>query len=209
MEILQAAGIHQVEPGSYLRETYSHSVFTRLDPWHYTRLKGDGEFDFRHFVAHPGSYDNNLLPYASKTDIFIACHFWDPHSPKMLDRKTLSMGSIPIRIIADISCDIDGPIASTIRASTIAEPFYGYDPATGQETDPFMESAITVMAVDNLPGELPRDSSADFGEALMEHVIPELLGNKSTGMIRRASIASGGKLTEPYGYLKDFLEGKE
>ena len=141
--------------------------------------------------------------------MFIACHFWDPKSPPFFAREDLTSRDLPIKIIADISCDINGPIPSTIRASTIADPYYGYDPVTGGETDPFNGEAITVMAVDNLPGELPRDASADFGTALMEHVIPELMGLKDSGMLERASIAEGGALTQRYGYLQDYLEGKE
>ncbi len=141
--------------------------------------------------------------------MYIPCHFWDPRSPVLMTRRDLIGGSIPIRIIADISCDIDGPIPSTIRASTIAEPFYGYDPVTGKESEPFQQDSITVMAVDNLPGELPRDASSDFGDALAEHVLPELLGIKGTGMLARASITENGQLTKAYGYLQDYLEGKD
>ena len=137
--------------------------------------------------------------------MFVACHFWDPNSPVMLTREELSGGSVPISIIADISCDINGPIPSTVRASTIAEPFYGYDPSTGKETEAFRDGSITVMAVDNLPGELPRDASADFGKALMEHVLPELLGLKDTGMLDRACITRDGLLPERYAYLRDYL----
>lgn len=209
LEILEKAGIRQVEPEAFLREDYDHAVYVRLDPWHYTQRIDGKPFDFNHFVAHPQMYMNSILPYAARTNIFIACHFWDPDSPEMLSSDALASGTLPISLIADISCDIDGPIASTIRASTIASPFYGYDPASGRETPPFEEGAITVMAVDNLPGELPRDASADFGEALMEHVIPELLGRGDSGMLDRASITSKGKLTPLYAYLEDYLAGRE
>ena len=160
-------------------------------------------------MEYPDMYVNSILPYAERTDLFMACHFWDPRSPEMLNSKALASGKLSISLVADISCDIDGPIASTIRASTIASPFYGYDPASGRETPPFEEGAITVMAVDNLPGELPRDASADFGEALMEHVIPELLKPGESPMLDRASIARDGGLTLPYAYLKDYLAGRE
>jgi alanine dehydrogenase len=209
LEILDQAGIRQVEPEPYLTETFDESVYTRLDPWHYAQRMDGTAFDFSHFMEQPEMYVNSILPYAERTDIFMACHFWDPKSPEMLDSKTLASGKLPIRLVADISCDIDGPIASTIRASTIASPFYGYDPASGRETPPFEEGMITVMAVDNLPGELPRDASADFGEALMEHVIPELLKEGDSEMIDRASIASHGSLTPSYAYLADYLAGKE
>lgn len=209
LEILEAAGVRQVKPEEYLSSSYNEPVFTRLDPWHYTRRRDGSVFDFTHFMAHPGRYRNSFLPYARRTDMYIACHFWDPRSPFLMTRRDLIGGSIPIRIIADISCDIDGPIPSTIRASTIAEPFYGYDPVTGGESKPFQEDSITVMAVDNLPGELPRDASSDFGETLAEHVLPELLGINGTGMLERASITENGQLTKAYGYLKDYLEGKD
>ena len=115
---------------------------------------------------------------------------------------------MPIRIIADISCDIDGPIASTIRASTIADPFYGYDPLTGEESESFNQNSISVMAVDNLPGELPRDASNDFGAALARYVIPELLESGDSEMLERATITQSGGLGSKYRYLQAFLEGR-
>ena len=208
-EILEEAGIQQVSPEEYLVTEFDHAVYTRLDPWHYTNRKDGSDFDFSHFIAHPEMYENSFRPYAARTHVYVACHFWDPKSPIILTSEDLAGNEIPISIIADISCDIDGPIPSTIRASTIAEPFYGYDPVSGEETEPFRDGSITVMAVDNLPGELPRDASADFGDALMEHVLPELLGLKDTGMLDRASITQGGALTEEYAFLQDYLEGKE
>lgn len=209
LEILDEAGVREVEPEAFLNEEFDYAVYTRLDPWHYTQRKDGTAFDFTHFMKHPEMYENSIQPYAARTDVFIACHFWDPLSPVMLTNEELVSGKLPISHIADISCDINGPIASTIRASTIASPFYGYDPASGMETAPFEKGVITVMAVDNLPGELPRNASADFGEALTEHVIPELLGVSNTGMLDRASITQMGALTVPYDYLADYLAGRE
>lgn len=154
-------------------------------------------------------YENSILPYAARTDLFIACHFWDPKSPVMITGEALASGELPLSLVADISCDIKEPIASTIRASTIASPFYGYDPLSNDEKPPFEKGTITVMAVDNLPGELPRDASADFGAALMENVLPELLGVRDSGMVERASITAAGSLTAGYNYLEDYLAGKE
>lgn len=208
-EMLEAAGIREAEPSAFLTEEFSRPVYARLDPWHYTGRKDGKAFDFDHFVAHPEAYENRLLPYAARCDMLVACHFWDPRSPVMLTREMLSGGVVPIRTVADISCDINGPIASTIRASTIAEPFYGYDPRTGRETEPFRKGSVTVMAVDNLPGELPRDASTDFGNALTEHVLPEILGARDTGMLHRATIAIGGGLNGPFEYLADYLMGME
>lgn len=177
-EILDSAGISQVSPAEYLKKEYDHAVYTRLDPWHYTSRKDGSDFKFSHFIANPKMYENSFRPYAARTHLFVACHFWDPESPILLSREDLTGKENLLSIIADISCDIKGPIPSTIRASTIADPFYGYDPVSGKETDPFNDGSITVMAVDNLPGELPRDASTDFGKMLMDHVMPELLDKK-------------------------------
>jgi saccharopine dehydrogenase (NAD+, L-lysine-forming) len=209
LEVLEEASIRQVEPEQFLEEQFEEAVYTRLDPWHYTQRKDGAKFEFAHFMQHPEMYENRFRPYAARCDIFIASHFWDPRSPVMLTRELLASGKLPISLIADISCDIGLPIASTIRASSIDSPFYGYDPVSGSETAPFEKGVITVMAVDNLPGELPRDASADFGDALMEHVIPELLGTRDTGMLARASITENGELTPPYNYLEEYLAGRE
>jgi saccharopine dehydrogenase (NAD+, L-lysine forming) len=208
VEILTAAGIREVTPDEYLTEQFSEAVFCRLDPWHYTRHKEKPEFDFDHFVAHPDEYENAFLPYAKRTDLYMACHFWDPDSPVLLSREDLQLPDLPLRVIADISCDIDGPIASTVRPSTIADPLYGYENFTGKvTTDLFAENVITVMAVDNLPGELPRDASADFGDALVKQVIPCLLEADNEGIVERATIVRAGSLTPEFSYLKNYLEG--
>jgi saccharopine dehydrogenase (NAD+, L-lysine-forming) len=208
VDVLKAAGIQEVEPGAYLSRSFDSAVFTRLDPWHYTKNRFGERFDFNHFIANPHLYENNFLLYARRTDMYIACHFWNPRSPVLLTRENFKGGKVPIRIIADISCDIDGPIASTIRSSTIADPFYGYDPLTGDESESFDQNSISVMAVDNLPGELPRDASSDFGAALARYVIPELLTTGDSEMLERATLTQNGGLGSKYGYLLDFLEGR-
>ena len=114
-----------------------------------------------------------------------------------------------IRVIADVSCDIGEPIPSTLRASTITDPFYGYNPETRKEGDPFAEKNVTVMAVDNLPGELPRDASEDFGNMLLKSVLPAIIESSDHPVISRATIVKGGELTEAFSYLRDYAEGME
>lgn len=206
MEVLDAAGIIALAPGEFLAEDPAGPRYTRLDPWHYVRRKGDRAFDFEHFVRYPGDHENGFAPYASRASVYIACHFWDPRAPNLLSREDLSAPSNTLELIADISCDINGPIHSTLRPSTNSDPFYGYDPRTGTEREPFAKGCITVMAVDNLPGELPRDASGDFGSALLERVMPELIGVKEGSMLQKATIAENGALTPPFGYLKDFVD---
>ncbi len=209
VEILLDAGVREVIPGDYLTLTFKEPVFCRLDPWHYSRRKDGGEFDFGNFVEFPADYESTFLPFAEKSDMFIACHFWDPESPVFLTKEELKTASFPVKVIADISCDIDGPIPSTIRPSTIADPIYGYDPETGNESEePFADEVITVMAVDNLPGELPRNASEDFGYALIENVIPYLIGEDNEGIVERATITKDGNLTKTFAYLERYLAGE-
>ena len=111
--------------------------------------------------------------------------------------------------MADVSCDIDGPVASTIRPSTIADPFYGYDPKTESEVAYDAKDCITMMAVDNLPCELPKDASEGFGDTFLEHVIPAFYNNDNYGVLARAKMTENGKLTDRYTYLQDYVDGKE
>ncbi len=131
------------------------------------------------------------MTYTSITDLLIACHFWDPRSPVFMTREDMKRPDFRIRVIADVSCDINGPIPSTIRASTISDPFFGYDPVAESESDAFGPGNITVMAVDNLPGELPRDASEDFGNKLIQEVIPYLIGRKGRADHRKGSHRQG------------------
>jgi saccharopine dehydrogenase (NAD+, L-lysine-forming) len=212
METLAPLNIKEVPPADFLHKKYSMLVFCRLDPWHYTRRKDGSAFGpdgFNHFIQHPQEYESTFLPYTRKTDLFIAAHFWDPQSPVFMKPEDYLAPGFSVQVIADISCDIKKPIPSTLRASTIAEPFYGYDPRSGKEGDPLSKENITVMAVDNLPGELPRDASVDFGKALIDNVFPSLFGKDREKIIERATIVKHGKLTRRFGYLKEFLEGKE
>jgi len=210
LETLSNLNIRKVSPEEFLKQTFDEPVICQVGPQDYVEHKEGKPFDFGHFMKHPEEYTSTFLPFTKVTDIFIACHFWDPASPKFMTIEDMQAPDFKMSVIADVSCDIDGPIPSTIRASTIADPFYGFDPVTGKEVKPFSNKKhITVMAVDNLPGELPRNASSDFGNALIDKVYPFLFGTDSGGMIERATITRHGKLTERFGYLKDFVEGRD
>ena len=210
METLSQLNLREVSPDEFLNKEFDEPVICRIDPEYYVKHKGGMQFNLQHFFKHPEEYESTFKPYTKVTDIFIACHFWDPKSPKFITKEDYLDPDFNITVIADVSCDVNGPIASTVRASTIADPFYGYNPETGKDERPFISPKnITVMAVDNLPGELPRNASSDFGSNLIDKVYPSLFGNDDTGMIERATIAKDGKLTQRYAYLKDYLEGKE
>ncbi len=205
-EVLRIMKIKQVSPADFLSKTYQEAVFTQLNPEDYvTRIDGS-PFDFHHFIKHPSEYKSTFRPYSQHADMWIACHFWDQHSPNFLLPDDMTDHQFKLQIIADVSCDIQGPIPSTLRASTIAEPFYGYNPFSRAEDEPWKPSIISVMAVDNLPGEIPRDASEHFGQALLEHVFPAFFGEDIDQVLERATITKDGNLTNYFSYLDDYVK---
>ncbi|MBU0763598.1 MAG: NAD(P)-dependent oxidoreductase [Bacteroidetes bacterium] len=208
METLAPLNLKQISPENFLSKTYNEPVVCQIDADTYTCRKDGQPFDFGHFFKNPTLYEGLFKPYQKVTDFYVACHFWDPASPEFITAEDMREPDFKMRVISDVSCDIKKPIASTIRPSTIADPFYGVDPKTGEEGDPWKKSNITVGAVDNLPGELPRDASVFFGQGLIDRVYPSLFGEDTEGIIERACIARDGMLTQRYVYLQDFLEGK-
>lgn len=204
LEILNTLGIRSVSPEEFLSLKFEEAVYTQLHADHHYHRKDDGRFDMHELMQHPDRYRAVFVPYTKVADIFISCHFWDPKAEKLFAKEDMKTDDFSLKVIADITCDIDGSVPSTIRSSTIEKPLYGYDPITNKETPPFQNSSVTVMAVDNLPCELPRDASTDFGYALIEKVLPCLLGNDPDEMIGRAIICKEGKLMERFEYLKDY-----
>lgn len=206
METLSICHLVQVSPEDFLNKEFDVPVVCKIGPSNYAKHKKGYSFDFTNFVKNPGDYESSFLPYTRVTDILMTGHFWDPRSPVFFTREDMQNPDFRISIIADISCDINGPIPSTIRATTIADPFYSFNPQLGIEEPPFTHPTnITVMATDNLPGELPRDASADFGKQLIQNVLHDLFTNADSKMIKRATITENGKLTPGFLYLTDYL----
>ena len=208
METLAPLNLKKVTPDEFLNKTFDEAVFCQINPWDYAKRKDGEKFDLQNFFYFPDEYESTFLPYTKVTDVFIACHFWDERSPVFMTKDDMKADDFKMQVIADVSCDVAGPIPSTIRPSTIAEPFYGYNAQFEKEAEPFDKKNITVMAVDNLPGELPRDSSVDFGKGLIEKVYPSLFGDDNDEIIKRATIAKDGKLTEKFAYLQNYVDGK-
>lgn len=209
MEVLLGAGISQVTPHEFLTQRFDVPVFTQLNSRDYNKRKDGAEFHRNEFYKNPELYDGDFLKYAKVTDVLIACAFWDPAAPVLFHREDIIKDDFDIRIIADITCDIEGSIPSTKKPSTIDDPIYDYNPSDNEVEQALTdEGNITVMAVDNLPCELPRDASESFGNELVNNVIPHLLGNDEKGIIHRATITKGGNLTEKYSYLQDYVDGK-
>lgn len=208
-EIFKAIGIKRVPSDAFLTETYNEPVYAHLDVEEYVARADGKPFDKRAFFENGEGHISTFPPYLAVADMYIACHYWDSSSPFIFTRTDLKADTVKTTVVSDISCDIDGPVASTIRPSTIAEPLYGYDPITETEVDFMQEGAIGVQAVDNLPCELPKDASEDFGNELIKRVFPALFGKDTDGLIERASETNlNGELMPDYAYLKDYLQGK-
>ena len=208
-EILDYLGIKQVSDAIYLTNEFTEPVYCMVDVMEYNKRK-DGKVGNRfEFYKDPSPYESNFMPYAEQSDIFIAGHFYGDGAPFLFTREQAKSPNFRINLVADISCDIDGPVASTIRPSTIADPFYGYDPILESEVAFDAKNAITVMAVDNLPCELPKDASEGFGDMFLEHVLPAFFNGDADGVLERAKIVENGSLTQRFHYLQDYVEGKE
>lgn len=209
MEVLHGVGIRKVSPHDFLEERFDEPVFTQLNTRDYNKRIDGGEFQRTEFYENPKSYIGDFLKYAKVSDLLIACAFWDPKAPVLFEREDIIKDDFNIKVIADITCDIEGSIPSTKKASTIDDPIYDYNPSDDKMEQPLVdEGNITVMAVDNLPCELPRDASESFGNELINNVLPHLLNGDNEGVIKRATITKEGTLASRYEYLTDYVQGK-
>ncbi|MBM3452865.1 MAG: alanine dehydrogenase [Bacteroidetes bacterium] len=207
-EVIDLLRIKEITPDELFTIDYNEPVFAHLELEDYFGRKDGKEFNKQEFYSFPELYKSIFSKFISCVDMYIPCHFWSEKSPLIITKEDLKQSNRRLSLVADISCDVNGPIASTIRSSTIGDSIYGYDPQSGRETDFRNENAIAVMAVDNLPCELHRDASEDFGNELMKYLLPALLRDDPDRIIDRASETDLlGNLTENYRYLTDYANG--
>ena len=210
VEIIDLLPIKEVSPEEFLAQEFDEPIYAQLEVEDYYSKIDGGEFSKSEFYSNPEIYKSSFSRYVSKTDLYIPCHFWSAKSPFILTQKDLQEANNRIKVIADISCDVDGPIASTIRATKIGDAIYGYDPNSGTEVNFLTPNAIAVMSIDNLPCELPKDASEDFGNELLKHVLPCLFGEDINNIIASGSQTNlEGELTEGFKYLENYVKGLE
>ena len=202
-EMLLAMKIKEVSVENFLTKNFTQPVFTQIDVLEYNKRMDGQKFDTKDFYKNPSEYESDFERFTKVADIYISGHFHANAAPQILSQKMLQA-----KIVADVSCDVNGPIACTLRASTIEEPLYGYLPSENKEVDVFHPAAIVVMAVDNLPCELPKDASEGFGEMFTQHVIPAFFNNDADGILARAKMTENGVLTERFNYLHDYVAKK-
>ncbi len=207
-EMLDGMKMHEVSVDEFLTKTFDEAVYVQIDVLDYNKRKDGIVKDENDFFKHSQEYESDFMRFAKVADVYITGHFYGVGAPYIFTKEDAKSPDFKIKVVADISCDVDGPVASTIRSSTIEDPIYGYDPKTGLEVNFMHKDAIAVMAVDNLPCELPKDASEGFGDNFAKHVIPAFFNDDQDGVLQRAKMTENGKLTERFGYLQDFVDGK-
>lgn len=203
-EILKLLNIKKVSPNEILTNDYHQPVYAQLNVEDYNKRNDQKSFTRSDFYNDPTDFHSDFMRFSKVADMYIACHFWDSKAPYIFTREDAKARDFNIQIIGDISCDIDGPVACTLRPSTINDPLYGYHPLSENEVLFDEKNSITVMAVDNLPCELPKDASSDFGREFIDKVLPHLINDKE-GVINQATICKQGGLTKHYSYLSDYI----
>lgn len=204
IETLSVLRVRKITPEEFLMAKFREPVYCQLNPRDYVERPNDHNFDLNDFFTHPEHFVSKFVPFTKTADIYISTHYWDPKAPRMFEKSHIQSPDFHLSVIADVTCDVDGSVPTTLRASSIAHPFYGYNIKTGEEDLPFKQDSICVMAVDNLPCELPRNASDDFGKDLTERVLPYIFTEDKDKVIKRATICKDGRLTRYYEYLGDY-----
>ncbi|MEM6396040.1 MAG: NAD(P)-dependent oxidoreductase [Bacteroidota bacterium] len=208
--VLDDMGFERLTPEEYLFTPHSGPVYTQIGPEDYANRKSDDQFNKEDFYSNPHKYEVLFEPFYERSDVFINGIYWDPRAPAFFEVTDLRKSNFNIQTIADVTCDIapEASVPTTLYASTIAKPVFGYDLTTGQATEPYGDEVIDVMSIDNLPSELPRDASKAFGDMFVKHVLPEFFKADSE-LLLRATIAQNGQLGPHFEYLHDYAFGAD
>jgi len=205
-ETMGALNIRKVTPYEFLSYSFREPVYVQLHSQDYYSHVDGKPFTKFEFYNEPQNFQSVFGAFTRVCDLLIHCAFWDPRAKKLFSVEEMKDPRFRMSVIADITCDINGSIPSTVRATTIEDKFYGYNPQTEEILTPFLPGNITVMAIDNLPCELPRDASEGFGKHMLERILPEMINGDESGLIARATICENGELQPSFKYLKDFAQ---
>jgi len=206
IEIMEELAVRRLSVEEYLTNTYDEVCYVQLTPGDYNQHKGSAVFDLYHFYNHPHEYKSRFKRFCQHTDMLISAAYWNPEAPVLFTLDEMQDDDFNMKVIADITCDIGGSIPSTIRACRIGDPNYDFNPFTLKEEPAFSsENNVTMMTVDNLPNELPKDASREFGVHLMNRILDYVIKSDWDGVIERATIAEDGELNEPFKYLGDYV----
>lgn len=209
LEIMHYLDVEYIEPQDFLSQEFPYPVYTHVKGGTLYVRKDDGSYHRDDFHANPGDYKSIFQPFLSRADILMNGVYWDRSVPRLFEKNEVQIPNFRMNVISDITCDADGSVPLNMGSSTIDNPVYGVNRFSLQRTEPFLhdEAIVDIMAVDNLPNELPRDASAHFGTHFEKYVLRELLNKQGSDIIDRATICSEGKLTAYYEYLSDYAYG--
>lgn len=206
VEVMHLLGIHETEPDEYLSREFSYPVYTQVKGADLYEHKQTKLYNREHFHSHPEEYSCKFLSYAFSSDILMNGVYWDKNIPRLFEKENIQDPRFRVQTIADITDDAGGSVPVNLGDQSIEDPVYGVDKKTFQKTAPYLPGSVDMMAVGNLPNELPRDASRYFGEQLIKHVFEDLMGSGSV-IIDKATIVKNGKLTGYFEYLRDYAEG--
>lgn len=206
LEVMNLMGIHEVEPDDYLENNFTYPVYVHLKGADLYARKNDGSYNRKDFHTHPSAYECSFQKYIPHTDILMNGIYWDHDVPRLFEKDAIHQSNFRIQTIADITDDMYGSVPCNLGDSTIEDPVYGVDKMTMEKTAPYLPDTIDMMAVGNLPNELPRDASRYFGEQLIKHVLKDLIEGNSS-IIDHATILKEGKLTQTYDYMHEYVYG--
>lgn len=208
-EVLEDMGVKKVSPADFLAKDFDHAVYTQLICEDYAQRKDGSTFNKKDFYQQPELFESKFAPYTKVSDLMINGIYWDNEAPAFFSKEEMKNDDFTIKVIADVTCDIApvSSIPSTLFASTIADPVFGYDPQKEAETEAFQADCIDMMTIDNLPNELPRDASQSFGNQFIEYILPELLKDKSS-ILERATVTENGQLGKYFQYLEGYAKGE-
>jgi alanine dehydrogenase len=204
LEIMNLMGVHEVEPDEYLVRRFSYPVYTQLKGQDLYMHHQTGKYSREDFHTNSQNYICKFLPFAKQTDILLNGVYWDTTVPRLFEKENICEDDFIIQTIADVSDDADGSVPINIGSQSIENPVYGVDRNSLQKTEPYLKNSIDIIAVSNLPNELPRDASRYFGEQLIKYILDDLLTGNSP-VIDRATIARKGLLGNCFGYLSDYV----
>jgi hypothetical protein len=205
-EVLEGMKIRECSPQEFVSQPPRGSYFTQLTSWDLYHRKDGGKWDQSHFYKNHNEYCcefDNFLPY---TDILINGMYWEDDLPELFSKKDTKSKDFGIQVIADITCDVEGSVPITMEATDIYNPTFGWSKSQQKQVEAYGEETIDVMAVTNLPTEMPKNASTEFGSLFLEHIAPLLISGDKDDILKRARITQDGKLTSEYAYLQSYIE---
>jgi len=206
LEIMNLLGIHDVEPEDYVSRNFPYPVYVHLKGAQLYKNKSGSIYSREDFHLYPSKYECLFEKYIPHTDILMNGVYWTAEIPRLFEWDDIQRPDFRIQTIADITDDKNGSVPSNLGDSTIDDPVYGVDKISFEKTQPYLPGSLDMMAVGNLPNELPKDASRYFGEQLIKHILLPLIEGGSN-MIDKATLVKNGKLNEPYLYMNEYAQG--